>query len=353
MAVIESAEQFVTHLHTWHKTIKTRDRAQSAKLREEAYAALHAGEFIDELWDRFLLLDARFDFLKGDIDLCEEKLQRLNPDELNDYQSFFYYSFLAIVKYSRKEYFTAINLLEKAELHMHAIEDEEEHAGLHYNKAMQFYYLDINALSSFHLEQAISIYAKNPQYELKVANCKSLQGLNQIDLREFDKAENNLLEALSIAEKLGQEDMVVACGFNIGLMYHKQQADEKGIPYLMKTVTYSEHPLYVQALFTLTRSLYILGKSEQAQAYYKTGMRVCEEKGNLEYRWQFAILWAKYVDRDTMDYVYDSAITYFKENGLFYLMRRYARDYSQFLWEAQQIEKFHYYHKLALSNDFQ
>ncbi|SDC08516.1 hypothetical protein SAMN05421663_101352 [Terribacillus halophilus] len=353
MTVIKSMEHFITHLHTWHKTIKIRDRAQSAKLRKEAYDALHAGEFPDELWDRFLLLDARFDFLMGDVELCEEKLKQLNPEELNDYQSFFYYSFLSIVKYSRKEYFAAIEVLEKAEQHMHAVDDEEEHAGLHYNKAMQFYYLDINALSSFHLEKAIALYKKYPQYELKVANCKSLQGLNQMDQREFDKAETNLLQALSIAKKLGQEDMVVACGFNIGLMYHKQNADDKGVPYLLQAVTHSDHPLYIQALFTLTRSLYILGKTEQAAAYFRTGMRVCEERDNLEYRWQFAILWAKYMEQETMDYIYDSAITYFKENGLYYLMRHYSQDYSQYLWEAQKIEKFHYYHKLALSNDFQ
>lgn len=53
MAVIKSTEHFITHLHTWHKTIKMRDRAQSVELRKEAYDALHAGEFPDDLWDRF------------------------------------------------------------------------------------------------------------------------------------------------------------------------------------------------------------------------------------------------------------------------------------------------------------
>ncbi|MFP7492445.1 hypothetical protein SFC66_01565 [Terribacillus saccharophilus] len=352
MAVIETTAHFAAHLHTWHKTIKLRDKIQSAKLRDEAYQALRSGEFPDDIWDRFLLVDARFDFLMGDIDLCEEKLQRLNPDKMNDYQAFFYYNFMAIVKYSRKEYFAAIDLFEESEKHMHAVDDEEEHAGLHYNKAMQFYYLDINALSSFHLEKAISLYAKYPQYESKIANCKSLQGLNQIDQREFGKAEENLLEALSIAEKYGQKDFAVACRFNIGLMYHKHGTDDKGIPYLLEVISHTEHPLYIKALFTLTRSLYALGKRDQAKTYYQLGMQVSEEQHNWEYRWQFAILWARYVEHETMDYVYESAILYFKENDLFYLMRLYARDYSQYLWENQEIEKFHHYHKLALSNDF-
>jgi tetratricopeptide (TPR) repeat protein len=353
MAVMESTEQLITLMRNWHKTIKSRNRSKSANLREEVYAALQAGDFKDVAWNGYLLLDARYDLLMGHVVLAEEKLLQLQPDKLFDLQAFFYYCFLALVKFHRKEYLSAVDLFEKAESYMHAVNDEDEHAGLHYNKAMQFYYLDINALSSFHLEKAIAIYVKNPTYKLKVANCKSLQGLNQIDLREFEKAETNLVEALSIAASEGQEDLAVVCQFNLGLMYHKQQADAKGISYLQQAIEYPDHPLYIQALYTLTRSLYILERTEEAESYYRTGIEVCEERNNQEYYWQFAILWSKYIDHNSMNDVYGAAIPYFKEHGLFHLMRTHARDYSQHLWDTQQSDTFAYYHKLSLSNEFQ
>ncbi|SNZ04873.1 hypothetical protein SAMN05421503_0793 [Terribacillus aidingensis] len=353
MSVVKSTEQLITFMRNWHKTIKSRDRIKSAVLREEVYAVLQAGDFLDDAWNGFLLLDARYDLLMGNVELAEEKLLRLQPDQLLDLQAFLYYCFTALVRFHRKEYLAAVDLFEKAESYMHAVEDEDEHAGLHYNKALQFYYLDINALSIFHLEKAIALYEQYPAYKLKVANCKSLQGLNQIDVREFEKAETNLTDALSIAGSAGQEDLAVVCHFNLGLMYHKQQTDAKGIPYLKQVIEHPDHPLYIQALYTLTRSLYILERTEEAERYYRTGIEVCEQKNNKEYYWQFTILWSKYIDYDSMNDVYGAAISYFKEHGLFHLMRIHASDYSQHLWDTQQTDKFAYYHKLSLSNEFQ
>jgi hypothetical protein len=353
MSVVKNTEQLITCMQKWHKTIKSRNQSKSAVLREEVYAALHAGDFPDDAWNGFLLLDARYDVLVGNVELAEEKLLQLQPNDLPDLQAFLYYCFTALVKFHRKEYLAAVDSFEQAEGYMHAVDDEDEHAGLHYNKAMQFYYLDINALSIFHLEKAIAIYEKYPMYKIKVANCKSLQGLNQIDLREFENAETNLTEALSIASNVGQEDLAVVCQFNLGLMHHKQQADAKGIPYLQQAIEHPEHPLYIQALYTLTRSLYILERTAEAERYYHIGIEVCEEKSDQEYYWQFAVLWSKYIDHDSMNDVYGAAISYFKEHGLFHLMRTHANDYSQHLWDTQQTDEFAYYHKLSLSNDFQ
>jgi transcriptional regulator with PAS, ATPase and Fis domain len=66
------------------------------------------------------------------------------------------------------------------------------------------------------------------------------KGICYIELKEFEKAEPNLTEALEFSESAGVIEQIVSCCINLGTLYHKTGKYTEAIDILQKALPYAE-----------------------------------------------------------------------------------------------------------------
>lgn len=108
------------------------------------------------------------------------------------------------------------------------------------------------------------------------------------NLREWALAEEHLVKAMDLFQRIGEEKFTVMVRHNLGLLYVGQNMSELAIRHLSKVS--EKKPNHYKAIFIEGIEHSKLGNQETANTLFKRGLQLCTELNNKEYQHRFKIL---------------------------------------------------------------
>lgn len=339
-------------LEDWYMHIRLGKRQEASDMYHELSDRVEELKQKDTLYIVYLLLSCRFHVLVSDL-----KKSKKYHEEAGKYMHSFvpalhyYYHLAEGMRLSEEnEYMCALACFEQAEEYLCSIDDEVEQGDFHFRKAMTYFHLDISSLSVFHTEYAVKVFEKHPAYRYLLARSLLMRGLNFIDQREFTQAENALNDALSHTDFKNEGALAALIQHNIGYLYAAQQMPLAAIPYLTAARKYRTYPAYLKTLFLLASSYWKTGQHDKAMDAYQEGFQLSIEEKDDIFKWEFAMLHKKFVDRANFETVWTEGIAFFLEQGDKFNVRTYANELAAYFTETGQDDLAIYYYKLSLQS---
>ncbi|MCM3225823.1 tetratricopeptide repeat protein [Terribacillus saccharophilus] len=339
-------------LEEWYLHIRLGKRQEASDIYHDLSSRIADLKREDTLYIVYLLLSCRFHVLVSDL-----KKSKYYHEEAGKYKHAFvpalhYYYHLAegMRLCEEMQYMCALASFEQAEVYLSSIDDEVEHGDFHFRKATTYFYLDISSLSVFHTEYAVKVFEKYPAYRYLLARSLLMRGLNFIDQKEFTQAENALNDALSHTDFKNEGALTALVQHNIGYLYTAQQMPLASIPYLTAARKYRTYSAYLNTLFLLADSYWKTGQQDKAIDAYQEGFGLSIEEKDDIFKWEFAMLHKKYVDRANFETVWTEGIEYFLKQGDKFNVRTYASELAAYFTETGQDDMAIYYYKLSLQS---
>ncbi|SDC37301.1 response regulator aspartate phosphatase C [Terribacillus halophilus] len=172
-----------------------------------------------------------------------------------------------------------------------------------------------------------------------------LQGLNCIDLRNFDKAEEYLHSALTSFKTLGNNNFIASTNLNLGVLYVKNNLPAAALRYLKEALKLNQG---LKILYLLADCYWKTDQTSKALETYTAGFKESIEKDDMAKKWEFAMLHKKYEDRLNFESVWQEGIEYFRRINDIYNVKRFSTELAQYYNENSQYELATKYYSLAL-----
>ncbi|SDC39724.1 response regulator aspartate phosphatase C [Terribacillus halophilus] len=345
-------QNLTASLEDWYRSIRLGKRQEASDMYHALSGRIEELKQEDTLYVVYLLLSCRFHVLVSDLD--KSKIYHREADKYKHafVPALHYYYHLAegMRLCEENEYMCALASFEKAEEYLSSMDDEVEHGDFHFRKAMTYHHLDITSLAVFHTEYAVKIFERYPAYRYLLARSELMRGLNFIEQKEFTLAENTLNDALSHTDFEREGHLAALIQHNIGYLYSVQQTPLAAIPYLTAARKYRTYNAYLQTLFLLADSYWKTGQQDLAMDAYQEGFQLSIDEKDEIFKWEFAMLHKKYVDRANFESVWIEGIDLFRQKGDHYNVRTYANELAAYYTETGQNDLAIYYYKLSLQS---
>lgn len=191
------AEEVGAKIVEWYSCIMSSSYEEAKLLKNEVELMLGNMENNDKMLAYYSLVEYRHNnMLDGNNRSVNLKDQyKFVETEVDHYLKYLYYFVSGQYEYNKQRYRTAIKLFRKAERLLEYVNDETEE--LEFFMYIGFIYYRINQylFATSYLEQAENGF-RRINYIRKSLNCKQVLGAIYSELREYDKAEQILKEAL-------------------------------------------------------------------------------------------------------------------------------------------------------------
>jgi response regulator aspartate phosphatase C len=274
----------------------------------------------------YLLLEVRSYLMKEQFSLAKASLSNIHPHLLDEAGMFYYHFFRGMILSSENNNLDALSQYKKAEEYLLYIEDDAEKAELYYKISGIYYYLVHSWESIEYLQKAKELFGNLKGFEKRIASCIVLLGLNCIDIRQYEQAEVELLNALDLAKKMDDVKFKIYVYHSLGLFYANQNHSAIAIRYLSEIINLSKKHGNLRILFLLAQEYCKLGNKEEALPYYEEGILLSQKTDDEEYKIKFRVLYDLYfqddpkISEDTLD----MGIKYFRENKKWYTVQKYS-----------------------------
>lgn len=189
-------------------------------------------------------------------------------------------------EFRRKELTTAISAYRIAETKLSEVEDEIEKAEFFFKVSYVYYYMKQTYFSMNYASRALKIFQKFDEYAVQTLRCQFIVAGNLIDSLEFERALQQFLNALEIAEHTKIDHLIGMSHMNIGICYEELKDYEKAAIHLkfsIKVFEKSEHSFLTKALFALTHVYAKKDNVDLALKYFMKGKGEAENKNDKEY----------------------------------------------------------------------
>ncbi|AOY17785.1 MULTISPECIES: tetratricopeptide repeat protein [Bacillus cereus group] len=327
--LIKGNAQISKLLNEWYKEIRSRNIDNAHCLKEEINSIIHNNEADSNLLLYYHLLDFGYKYLVDNLSISKNSFDKIESFDIptDNFLSYYYHFYKAIHSNAVGNYNLAKEQYDKAELLLKHIPDELEKAEFHYNLATYHYHIYQALLAIKHGTKARDIFSKHESYELKTAYCDNLLGLACTHLKEFELAEEYFVTAMNTFQKQKNEKAILLVRHNLGLMYASQNLSSSAIRYLSEVV--EKKPHHYKAIFVKAKEHVKLGEKEIACQLIEKGLTICNELGNQEYQYRFAILRElnKKAAADKLEKAVLAGMDYFRNERLW----EYVQEYTEAL----------------------
>ncbi|MBJ7945070.1 tetratricopeptide repeat protein [Bacillus cereus group sp. N24] len=264
----------------------------------------------------YSLLRFRYQMLKGNFEKGLEGLEYINgmPDGLLKY---YYHFFKFIYATEVGNYNSAEKHLESASDLLDMMSDEKEKAEYNYRVALYKYYISQPTLAINYATKALDYFSSHEGYETKKGACENTLGMACITLEQFELAEEYLISALNMFQKLDEQSLVLKVRSNLGVLYAEQNLSDSAIRHLEEVYKACQHTkLHYQrrVIFLLAREHIKLKQHNDATFYIKEGLKSC----NQEYSYHLNILECINNNESIkkLEEIVNESLSYFKEQEL-------------------------------------
>jgi len=162
---------------------------------------------------------------------------------------------------------------------------------------------------------------------------------------EFERALQQFLNALEIAEHTKIDHLIGMSHMNIGICYEELKDYEKAAIHLkfsIKVFEKSEHSFLTKALFALTHVYAKKDNIDLALKYFMKGKGEAENKNDKEYIEKFKILEGLYFSHGEYELI-NEAFSYLADRKMFADMENFATEIGDYFYQTGE---------LKLSNEF-
>lgn len=294
----------------------------------------------------YTLLDFRYKVMKREMTESKTLLTRMEPirKELGTLLNYYYHFFQGMYHWRTGEYQEALEQYEVAEKLLDEIPDQIEKAEFYYRLAGVYYDMGKHVLSLQYTKQAKDIFRLHPTYEGRLADCENLLGVNCIEIKAYEEAEEHLIRALDLAQKNHDSGLIPLVRYNLGFLYSEQKMSETAIRHLREV--YDKGASKYKVNFLLAREYYRLGQHDQALPYVVEGLNESRKANNIEFTHRLNMLHALYTTQniDDLEQVINEGVEYLKSNQLWHLVQEHVEALAKRYNELGQYEKAsHYY----------
>lgn len=336
------------HLDNWLISIRLDKKEAAATLHRNFKSIMK--EYDTQTLITYLLVESRLYLLYKDTKNAATSLNKAKEyiDHFSDIQRHHLHLAEGILFYEEEHFYEALNYFEKAEKYLHLLVDPVEVGEFHLRKAMTYFYLDITSLSVLHGERAAEAFRPHKTFEFLLARTEMMQGLNYVDLHNYDRAEESLHKALTSFKNLNNKNFITSTNLNLGVLYVKSNLPAAAIRYLEEALKGNQERIHLKILYLLADCYWKTNQHTKALDAYTEGFNASIEKDDIAKKWEFAMLHKKYEDRLNFESVWQEGIDYFRNINDTYNVRRFSKELAQYYTENNQYEMATKYYVMAL-----
>ncbi|PAE17667.1 hypothetical protein CHH91_02555 [Virgibacillus sp. 7505] len=336
------------HLDNWSLSIRL-DKKEAARSIYESLSK-HTVEYDTETLVTYLLIESRYHTILGNLQESKHSLAKAreyeeNFTELHKYQHFLTES---NIYYFEKQYQDALASLEKAEKYISLLMDPAEIGEFHLIKAMVYYYLDITTLSAVHAARAAERFKSLEPLNFLLARTELVQGMNYLDMSDYEMAEEHLHRALSTCKRIENQSLLASTNLNLGLLYVTRELPATAIRYLEDALAGKQERIELNILYLLADSYWKTNQTTKALKAYTEGFQKSLDRDDTKMKWEFAMLHKKYEDRHNFESVWQEGIEYFRKVNDKFNVRLFSKELAQYYTDNKQYELATKYYLLAL-----
>ncbi|AVM23327.1 RapH N-terminal domain-containing protein [Bacillus pumilus] len=299
-----------TKLNHWYRAIKTENVDLAREIKQQVKSELDSMEENQDALLYFSLLEFRHSLLEShlnaknphDLDKTYLTLKKVERQEnLTGMLEYYYYFFMGMYEFRRKELTTAISAYRKAEMMISEINDEIEQAEFYFKVSYVYYYMKQTYFSLNYANRALNIYERYDDYLVQALRCRFVIGGNLIDESKFRQALHIFIEILDIAEKNKLSHIKGMAHINAAICYEELKQYSDVCEHLDLALNYLEshnNSFVTKALFNQTHVYLKRGMFLEAKYYYIKGLKYVDEFNDEEYKLKFMILTGLYYEND-------------------------------------------------------
>ncbi|MFP7169808.1 tetratricopeptide repeat protein [Terribacillus sp. FSL K6-0262] len=348
--IFSESSTFPELLDTFHVSIKLEKKHAAEKMLreiEEQRKSIHD----PNLLIKSALMEIRFSLLAGETERAETMFADFEnaKKELNDENAFYYHCFKGHLFYEKGHLQHAIIAYEKAAEYLEELSNTAEKPDFYYKLANAYYHAYITSLSVINATLAIQ-EAQEQKQDYVLAKSKLLQGLNYLEWKDYEGAEALLHEALSYRQQdTGSEfNLVYMINHNLGLVYLRKGLPDTAVHYFKRAIEDQESSHYMKSLYYLAEALFYAGRNEEALRYFDIGFSISKRENNELYKWIFAMLHKKFIDRSSFEGVWQQGIEYFITKNDKFNVKYYSERFAEYFFKKGEHVKASYYYRLAI-----
>ncbi|MFP7170905.1 tetratricopeptide repeat protein [Terribacillus sp. 7520-G] len=336
------------YLENWSVSIRLDKKEAATNIYEDLKK--HTDEYDTDSLIRYFLSESRYhamhnNLLESKRSLAKAKQYEEHFTELNKYH---YYFAEGITYYYEKQHQDALRCLEQAEKYLVHLSEKAEIGEFHLIKAMVYYFLDITTLSAVHAERAVDAFKSIKAMNFLLARTELVQGMNYMDLLNYEMSEEYLHRALATCKKIENKSLQASTNLNLGLLYVKRELPGTAIRYLEAALEGKQERIELKILYLLADSYWKTNQSSKAMEVYTEGFQKSIDRDDITKKWEFAMLHKKYEDQNNFESVWQEGIEYFRRINDVYNVRLFSRELAEYYTVTKDYELATKYYLLAL-----
>ena len=282
-------------LNDWYTLIKNDQVEQAEHIRKEVEKELVNMEENQDALLYYQLLEFRHEIMLSymeskridDLNSAYETIKEMEEQgQLTGMLEYYYFFFTGMYEFRRKELTTAISAYRIAETKLSEVEDEIEKAEFFFKVSYVYYYMKQTYFSMNYASRALKIFQKFDEYAVQTLRCQFIVAGNLIDSLEFERALQQFLNALKIAEYTKIPHLIGMSHMNIGICYEELKDYNNAAIHLELAIDIfekSEHSFLTKALFAMAHVYAKKQNFEIAYNYFIKGRSKAENKDDKEY----------------------------------------------------------------------
>ncbi|PED71314.1 response regulator aspartate phosphatase [Bacillus pseudomycoides] len=339
-------------LNNWYVAILARRIEDAHQLKEEVDSTINGTTHDQNILLYYALLDFRYQYIVDNLGVSKDSFDKVEAFEIpkNSLLTYYYHFFKAIHASTIGNYNIAREHYEKAEILLDTVSDEVERAEFYY-KLGAFYYDIYESLQSIkYTAKAREIFLQETEkegnkFERNIGFCENLYGMACTNLREWVLAEEHLVKAMDIFQKLKEEKFILMVRHNLGLLYASQNLSELAIRYLSEVS--EKKPNHYKAMYVEAKEHLKLKEYDPTASLIAKGHKICTELGNKEYHHHFEILNAlnEGIPAEKLEKIILAGISYFEKETLYeYIQECQEQLAKKFYEEGNHIKSSEYFY---------
>ncbi|WNV80284.1 tetratricopeptide repeat protein [Bacillus atrophaeus] len=341
-------------LNAWYTSINNDQVEKAERIKKEVEAELVNMEENQDALLYYKLLEFRHEIMLSymeskeidDLNSAYETIKEIEEQgQLTGMLEYYYFFFLGMYEFRRKELTSAISAYRIAETKQYQVEDEIERAEFFFKVSYVYYYMKQTYFSMNYANRALKIFKKYDEYAVQTLRCQFILAGNLIDSLEFEMALKQFLGALDIAEDIKIDHLIGMSHMNIEICYEELKDFDNAAIHLdlsIKVFEESENIFLTKALFAMSHVEAKRNNFDVSQNYFLQGKEVSEKNKDKEYIAKFKILEGLYFSNGEYHLI-NEAFSYLANRKMFADVENFATEIGHY---------FHHRGNLELSNEY-
>jgi tetratricopeptide (TPR) repeat protein len=276
-----------------------------------------------------------------------DQLEKLGTNRsLNGRYEYYYYLFKAsylLLKGENKEALKNFHFAGERLIH---VPDRIEKAEFYLKLGTIYYHLRRTIESIHYISNALNLFKTENGYDRRIATCEIALGLNSVDLRQWEEAEEHFYNALNYAHK--DNSMRALIYHDLGLLYAEQNMSKAAIHWLTESITGSS--LNYKTIYLIAREYFKLGQINEAEYWLEKGLMITQKEKINTYQIRFNLLKVLYTetDKDVTEKNLREGIQHFINENDWNYVEEYSKYLADFYATNQKYQEAVQYYQLMI-----